>query len=294
MIPRLPFGRTGHDSSRLLFGAAALGEVSRAEADRALGEALDAGLNHFDTAASYGHAEEVMGPWVADHRDEIFLATKTQKRGKKEALAELETSLSLLGTDHVDLWQMHILIEEEEWETAMAEEGALEAFVEARKQGKTRFLGVTGHGRSAPAMHLKSLSRFDFDSVLFPWNPAHQGLPAAPLGRPAPRPGYLVRTPCRSRRHRPGPGLCLGNRGSLRQQRWRCPPLPDHSRDGFQGPGEAHGRRNDRARGEDGDGDALPLTPKSDRGPPPRLCCETRYPDHFANRAFRSGIVYPY
>ena len=170
MIPRLPFGRTGHDSSRLLFGAAALGTVSPDEADLALGMALDSGLNHFDTAASYGHAEVVMGPWVARHRGEIFLATKTQKRTKKEALAELDTSLRLLKTDHVDLWQMHILVDEADWETAMTEGGALEAFIEARQQGKTRFLGVTGHGLSAPSMHLKSLSRFDFDSVLFPWN----------------------------------------------------------------------------------------------------------------------------
>ena len=170
MIPRLPFGSTGHDSSRLLFGAAALGGVSPDEADLALGMALDSGLNHFDTAASYGHAEEVMGPWVARHRGEIFLATKTQKRTKKEALAELDTSLRLLKTDHVDLWQMHILVDEADWETAMAEGGALEAFIEARRQGKTRFLGVTGHGLSAPSMHLKSMSRFDFDSVLFPWN----------------------------------------------------------------------------------------------------------------------------
>jgi len=170
MIPRQAFGRTGHQSSRLIFGAAALGTVTRREADETLGLALDAGLNHFDVAASYGDAEERMGPWLKSHRDEVFLATKTQIRTKKEALAELETSLARLGTDHVDLWQMHVLVEEDEWETAMGEGGALEAFVEARKSGKVSFLGVTGHGLNAPAMHLRSLRRFDFDSVLFPWN----------------------------------------------------------------------------------------------------------------------------
>lgn len=170
MIPRQAFGRTGHDSSRLIFGAAALGAVTRKEADRALSLALDAGVNHFDVANSYGNAEERMGPWLATHRDKLFLATKTQKRTKKEATAELDNSLRLLRTDHVDLWQMHILIDEADWTTAMREDGALEAFVEARESGKTRFLGVTGHGKNAPAMHLRSLKRFDFDSVLFPWN----------------------------------------------------------------------------------------------------------------------------
>jgi len=170
MIPRQAFGRTGHQSSRLIFGAAALGTVTQREADKTLGLALEAGLNHFDVAASYGDAEESMGPWLKSHRDEVFLATKTQMRTKKEALAELETSLARLGTDHVDLWQMHVLVEEDEWETAMGEGGALEAFVEARESGKVRFLGVTGHGLNAPTMHLRSLRRFDFDSVLFPWN----------------------------------------------------------------------------------------------------------------------------
>ena len=170
MIPRQAFGRTGHVSSRLIFGAAALGAVAQKEADRALNLALDAGVNHFDVANSYGDAEERMGPWLATHRDQLFLATKTQKRTKKEALAELDNSLRLLRTDHVDLWQMHILVDEANWTTAMGENGALEAFVEARERGKTRFLGVTGHGKTAPAMHLRSLKRFDFDSVLFPWN----------------------------------------------------------------------------------------------------------------------------
>ncbi len=170
MIEKLPFGRTGHISSRLLFGAAALGGVTQAEAEGTLSLVIDSGINHFDTAASYGKAEERMGPWLKGHRNEIFLATKTEKRTKKEALAELEKSLSLMRTDHIDLWQMHVLINEEEWETAMGEDGALAAFTEAKKRGLVRFLGVTGHGKSAPSMHIRSLDRFDFDSVLFPWN----------------------------------------------------------------------------------------------------------------------------
>ncbi|MCE1195359.1 aldo/keto reductase [bacterium] len=169
-IPRLEFGRTGHESSRLIFGAAALGTVTQADADRTLGLAFDAGVNHFDVAASYGEAEVRMKPWLASHRDQIFLATKTQRRDKAGALEELERSLARLGTDRVDLWQMHFLVDEGEWAEAMGPGGALEAFIEARKSGKARFLGVTGHGLTAPAMHLRSLSRFDFDSVLFPWN----------------------------------------------------------------------------------------------------------------------------
>ncbi len=170
MIQTAHFGRTGHDSTRLLFGAAALANATQAEADRTLGAISDAGINHLDTAASYGLAEERMGPWLQRHRDSVFLATKTEKRTKREALAELERSLKLLRTDHVDLWQMHVLIKDDEWEVAMGEGGAFEAFVEARERGMTRFLGVTGHGKAAPAMHLRSLARFDFDSVLFPWN----------------------------------------------------------------------------------------------------------------------------
>lgn len=170
MIPRAKFGRTGHDSTRLLFGAAALARATQAEADSTLGLVSDAGINHLDTAASYGLAEERMGPWLQRHRDSVFLATKTEKRTAVEAMAELERSLRLLRTDHIDLWQMHVLVKDEEWDTAMGEGGALEAFIEARRKGMVRFLGVTGHGKAAPAMHLRSLARFDFDTVLFPWN----------------------------------------------------------------------------------------------------------------------------
>ncbi len=170
MMHYAPFGRTGHDSSRLVFGAAALGGASPADADRAIGLLLDAGVNHIDVAASYGKAEERLGPVLRGRRQSFFLATKTEKRTKTEALAELENSLRLLGTDHVDLWQMHRLVDEPDWKLAMGEGGALEAFVEARSRGLVRFLGVTGHGLQTAAMHLRSLDHFAFDSVLLPWN----------------------------------------------------------------------------------------------------------------------------
>lgn len=170
MIPKIPFGRTGHLSSRTLFGAAALGGVSQDAANRTLDLILEYGLNHIDTAHSYGEAEKRLGPWLKHHRDEFFLATKTEKRTYEGAWDELRTSLDLMHTDHIDLWQMHILVDPAEWETAMGPGGALEAFVEAREQGLVRYLGVTGHGVTIAQMHLRSLERFDFDAVLLPYN----------------------------------------------------------------------------------------------------------------------------
>ena len=170
MIEKIPFGRTGHNSTRTLFGAAALGNVTQDEADRTLDLLFKYGVNHIDTAASYGDAELRIGPWMPTHRDKFFLATKTEKRTYQGAKEELHKSLERMQTDHVDLWQMHILVDPNEWETAMGPGGALEAFIEAREQGLTRFLGVTGHGTTVADMHLKSLDRFDFDSVLLPYN----------------------------------------------------------------------------------------------------------------------------
>lgn len=170
MIQKIPFGRTGHLSSRALFGAAALGGVSQDDANRTLDLILEYGLNHIDTAHSYGEAEKRLGPWLKHHRNEFFLATKTEKRTYREAWDELRTSLDLMHTDHIDLWQMHILVDPAEWETAMGPGGVLEAFVEAREQGLVRYLGVTGHGVTIAHMHLRSLERFDFDSVLLPYN----------------------------------------------------------------------------------------------------------------------------
>ncbi|MCA9922002.1 MAG: aldo/keto reductase [Anaerolineales bacterium] len=171
MIEKIPFGNTGHDSSRTLFGAAALWNCSQAEADRVLDLLFEYGVNHIDTAASYGDAELRIGPWMQQHRDKFFLATKTENRTYQGAKEELHRSLERMQTDHVDLWQMHLLVDPDEWETAMGPGGALEAFIEAREQGLTRFLGVTGHGVTVADMHLKSLERYDFDSVLLPYNP---------------------------------------------------------------------------------------------------------------------------
>ncbi len=170
MIATQMFGRTGHLSTRALFGAAALGRVTQDEADRTLEVLLSYGVNHIDTAASYGEAELRIGPWMREHRAQFFLATKTEKRTYREAKEELHRSLDRLKVDAVDLWQMHVLVQPEEWEIAMGAGGALEAFVEAREQGLVRFLGVTGHGLSTPNIHVHSLERFDFDSVLLPYN----------------------------------------------------------------------------------------------------------------------------
>ena len=170
MLPKAPFGRTGHISTRTLFGAAALGGVTQDEADRTMDLILEEGINHIDIAASYGEAEKRLGPWLKHHRDEFFLATKTEKRTYAAATEELHRSLELMNTDHVDLWQMHILVEPEEWDTAMGENGALEAFVDAREKGLVRFLGVTGHGVTIAQMHMRSLAHFPFDSVLLPYN----------------------------------------------------------------------------------------------------------------------------
>lgn len=171
MIKKIPFGRTGHNSSRTLFGAAALWSVTQAEADRMLDLLFAYGVNHIDTAASYGDVELRIGPWLKKYRDQFFLATKTENRTYQTAKEELHKSLDRMQTDHVDLWQMHLLVEPDEWQTAMGPGGALEAFIEAREQGLVRFLGVTGHGVNVAQMHLKSLERFDFDSVLLPYNP---------------------------------------------------------------------------------------------------------------------------
>jgi aryl-alcohol dehydrogenase-like predicted oxidoreductase len=170
-IPTHPFGRTGHISTRTIFGAASLSRVTQAEADQTLELLLEYGINHIDVAASYGEAELRVGPWMAaGHRDDFFLATKTEKRTYEGAWEELNRSLERLQVDHVDLWQMHILVDPAEWQTAMGPGGALEAFIEAREQGLVRFLGVTGHGVTIAEMHRRSLERFDFDSVLLPYN----------------------------------------------------------------------------------------------------------------------------
>lgn len=168
MIVKTPFGRTGHHSSRVIFGAAALGRVSQVEADRALDCLLEHGVNHIDTAASYGESEPRIGPWLEPRRKDFFLATKTGERGYEAAKTQLHRSLERLRTDHVDLIQLHCLIDEADWATAMGPNGALQALIEARAEGLVRFIGVTGHELRVAEMHQRSLARFDFDSVLLP------------------------------------------------------------------------------------------------------------------------------
>jgi aryl-alcohol dehydrogenase-like predicted oxidoreductase len=168
-IEKIPFGSTGHESTRTIFGAAALGSVSQAEADGALELLLEHGVNHIDTAASYGDAELRIAPWLVTHREDFFLATKTGERERGGAHDEIRRSLERLGVDSVDLIQLHNLVDRGEWETAMRPGGALEAAVAARDEGLTRFIGVTGHGLDVAERHLESLAEFPFDSVLFPY-----------------------------------------------------------------------------------------------------------------------------
>jgi aryl-alcohol dehydrogenase-like predicted oxidoreductase len=170
VIPRAQFGRTGHESSRAIFGAAALSRVTQSVADRTLEVLTQHGVNHIDTAASYGDAELRIAPWLKREPGRYFLATKTGARTADAAREELHRSLDRLGVDHVDLWQLHNLADPGEWDTALSPGGAIEAAVEARDQGLVRFIGVTGHGIQIAANHRRSLARFDFDSVLLPYN----------------------------------------------------------------------------------------------------------------------------
>ncbi|MCY3917390.1 MAG: aldo/keto reductase [Chloroflexi bacterium] len=169
-IPTKAFGRTGHSSTRALFGAAAFSSVTQDEADRTMELLLERGVNHIDTAAGYGDAELRIGPWMESHRERFFLATKTGERRYDGAKAEFERSLRRLRVSQVDLIQLHNLVGEDEWEVAMGPGGALEYLIEAREQGLVKYIGVTGHFVAIAGMHQRSLERFDFDSVLLPYN----------------------------------------------------------------------------------------------------------------------------
>lgn len=169
-IAKMPFGRTGHTSTRTLFGAVALGQVTQDEADRTLDLLLEYGINHIDTAASYGESELRIGPWMARYRNQFFLATKTGERTYASAKVSFERSLERLRVDSVDLIQLHYLVDEKEWEIAMGPGGALEYLSEARDKGLVKYIGVTGHDVAVTRMLQKSLERFDFDSVLLPYN----------------------------------------------------------------------------------------------------------------------------
>jgi aryl-alcohol dehydrogenase-like predicted oxidoreductase len=170
MIPTHAFGRTGHRSTRAIFGAAALSQVTQAEADKTVELVSEYGVNHIDVAASYGEAEVRLAPWLQQHRKDVFLATKTGERGYAAAYDEIRRSLERLQVDQVDLIQLHNLVDAAEWETALSPGGALEACIEAREEGLVRFIGVTGHGIEVAARHKASLERFDFDSVLLPYS----------------------------------------------------------------------------------------------------------------------------
>ena len=173
VISKIPFGKTGHESTRTLFGGAAFKPRTEQDvADRTLELLLEHGINHIDTARSYGHgnSETLIGAWMSNHRDKFFLATKTGQRTREGASQDLAASLAQLRTDQIDLVQLHNLVGEEAWDTAMGSGGALQELVAARDRGQIRFIGVTGHGLEAPRTHLRSLERFPIDSVLFPYN----------------------------------------------------------------------------------------------------------------------------
>jgi aryl-alcohol dehydrogenase-like predicted oxidoreductase len=170
MIEQRPFGSTGHLSSRVIFGAAALGSMNQDKADQLLPLLLHHGVNHLDTAASYADSELRLAPWLKERRSLFFLATKTGERSGDAARAELERSLTRLGVDHVDLVQLHNLVEQDDWDVAHGPGGVVEAMARARDEGLVSFIGVTGHGLRIAGMHHRSLDRFPFDSVLLPYS----------------------------------------------------------------------------------------------------------------------------
>ena len=171
MIPKTNFGRTGHQSTRILFGAAALGSVTQKEADETLELLMEWGINHIDVAASYGEAEDRIGPWMkAGNRPHFFLATKTGERSYQKAKDEIHRSLERMAVEQLDLIQLHAVTQFDELETALGPGGALEAAIEAREQGLVRFIGITSHTTLAPVVHRQALERFPFDSVLLPLN----------------------------------------------------------------------------------------------------------------------------
>lgn len=170
MIATQPFGNTGHVSTRIIFGAAAFSDVTQADADRTMELVLEAGINHIDTAASYGDSELRLGPWMEKHRKDVFLATKTGDRGEQAAYDSIQRSLERMRVDNVDLIQLHNLVEPAEWDEALAPGGALDAAIRAKEEGLVKFIGVTGHGVTVAAQHKRALERFAFDSVLLPYS----------------------------------------------------------------------------------------------------------------------------
>jgi len=171
------FGRTGHQSTVAIFGAAAFWEIEQKDADRVMEMVIEAGINHIDVAPSYGQAELRVGPWMKTERKRFFLGCKTMERTKDAALREMHESLKRLHTDAFDLYQCHAITSIDELDAIFAKGGAMEAMVEARDQGLTKYIGITGHGVDSPKIYLEALRRFDFDSVLFPMNFVQMAMP---------------------------------------------------------------------------------------------------------------------
>jgi aryl-alcohol dehydrogenase-like predicted oxidoreductase len=171
------FGRSGHMSTVAIFGGAAFWEISQADADKTMETVIEAGINHIDIAPSYGQAEIRVGPWMKTERGRFFLGCKTTERTKEGAWKELHGSLERLQTESFDLYQFHAVTAMEELDSIFAKGGALEAVLEAREKGLTKYIGITGHGIDAPKIYLEALRRFDFDSVLFPLNFVQMAIP---------------------------------------------------------------------------------------------------------------------
>lgn len=170
-------GRLNYESSVVMFGAASLGNVTQEEAEASISFALQHGVNHFDTAASYGDAEVRMGPLISQIRKDIFLATKTGQRTKKEAKDEIYRSLERMRVDSVDLLQLHAVGSMEELDRCTGKGGSLEAALEAQAEGIIKEIGITGHGHDSPTVHLEALHRFPFATVLLPLNYYMYSLP---------------------------------------------------------------------------------------------------------------------
>lgn len=164
------FGRTGHHSTVAIFGAAAFWEIKQEDADRVMEMVIEAGVNHIDVAPSYGQAEVRVGPWIKHERGRFFLGCKTMERSREGAWSELHRSLERLYTDAFDLYQCHAVNTMEQLDALFEKDGVMEAMVQAREQGLTKFLGITGHGADVPRIFMEALRRFDFDTVLFPLN----------------------------------------------------------------------------------------------------------------------------
>ena len=166
------FGRTNHMSTLAVFGAVALGQLDQPQADQVVQQVIDAGINHIDIAPSYGQAEARLGPWMPEFRERFFLGCKTMERTRQGLIDEFHESLDRLQVNKFDLYQLHAITTMEELDACTQPGGALEGAREMREEGLTSYIGITGHGMQAPEIFLEALSRFDFDSVLFPIYPA--------------------------------------------------------------------------------------------------------------------------